>query len=117
MNYDPGDPPDVWPDDCPTCHAPNCDEEGDHLCAEAPGYCSVACREADTVRAEAEAAAEFAQLEEERRLAEEMAAEAALEAQLLQDRFVYGNSFEMRTADGKRVRLDPTKIVYRSEIV
>jgi hypothetical protein len=33
------------PEDCPVCHEPNSDEDGNPVCAEAVDFCSTACRD------------------------------------------------------------------------
>ena len=44
--YDAPDPP----EDCPICHAPNCDDDGEPVCADAADFCSVTCRDAYTAK-------------------------------------------------------------------
>lgn len=36
---------DDLPQECPQCTAANSDDDGNPVCASAPGFCSVACQE------------------------------------------------------------------------
>lgn len=43
------------PEDCPVCHKPNADDDGNPICLEADCYCSVACRDQDLADQKAQA--------------------------------------------------------------
>ena len=41
-----GPPDDDVPECCPMCDKPNCDDDGEPVCAAAPDFCSTACERA-----------------------------------------------------------------------
>jgi hypothetical protein len=63
------------PEACPVCGADNCTEAGDWVCAEAPAFCSVACRDTYVAWQREDADALARDLAEEARLADEWRAE------------------------------------------
>lgn len=62
-----GPPEDGGPEEC-SCGNANADDEGEWVCAEAPGFCSTDCRDAYSLYVKQEAEAEAFELAEHARL-------------------------------------------------